>query len=71
MQDVLHSTGGQVEYRHTNGEMSTIRISIAVIGTRRVHIDKLHPEVSDGVLPRSNGHSGGNMVSSGISLDGG
>jgi len=29
MQDVLQSTGGQVEYRHTSSEISIIRISTA------------------------------------------
>jgi hypothetical protein len=34
MQDVLQSTGGQLEYRHTNGELSTVRISTAGMGCR-------------------------------------
>jgi len=49
MQDMLHSTGRQVEYRHTNGEISTDRISTAGIGTRRRRIANPHPEVSDRV----------------------
>jgi len=49
MQDVLHSTGGHVEYRHTNGDVWS-PISTAAMGTRRVCIANLTPEVLDGVL---------------------
>ena len=48
--DVLHSTGGQAEYRHTNSEISKVRISTARIGTRRVRIASLPREVSNGVI---------------------
>ena len=48
--DVLHSTRRQVEYRHTNSEISKVRVSTARMGTRRVRIANLLPEVSDGVL---------------------
>jgi len=50
MQDMLHSTGGQAEYLHTNGEISTVRISTAGMGTRRGRSAKSHPGVSNGVL---------------------
>jgi len=50
MQDMLHSTGGQAENGHTNGEISTIRISTAGMGTRRGRTANPHPEVRDGVL---------------------
>ena len=73
MQDVFHSTEGQVEYRHNNGEISTVRISTAGVGTRRVRIASLPlPPGSVGwsttdayvwVL-KSNGLSSGNTVSS-------
>jgi hypothetical protein len=48
-QDVLHSTRVQVEYRHTNGEMSMVRIQTEQLGSRRLRIANLPPEVSDGV----------------------
>jgi hypothetical protein len=41
MQDVLRSIGGQVEYRHTNREISIVRISTAGMGARRVRIANL------------------------------
>ena len=45
MQKVLQSTGGQVEYRHTNSEISVVRISAAGMGIRRVRIANLPLEV--------------------------
>jgi hypothetical protein len=50
MRDVLQSIGGQVEYRHTSGEISIMRISTAGMGARTVGIANLPPEVSDGIL---------------------
>lgn len=49
MQDKFHSTGEQAEYYHSNGEISTVRISTAAMGTRRERIANLPPEMSDGV----------------------
>jgi len=42
MQNVFHSTGGQVEYRHSNGEISTVRIIRAGMGTRILGIANHH-----------------------------
>jgi len=50
MQDVLHMTGGQTKYRHTNGEISIVRIESAGMGMRRVRITDLPREMSDGVI---------------------
>jgi hypothetical protein len=52
MQGVFHPTRGQVEYRHTNGETSMVQIETAGLGSRRVGIANLPPEVSDGI-PRT------------------
>ena len=49
MQDVLDMTGGQIEYRRTNGEISIVRIETAGMGMRGVRIANLPREVSDGV----------------------
>ena len=35
LQDVLHFTGGQVEYWHTNGEISILRLETAGLGMRK------------------------------------
>jgi len=45
LQQVFHLTGGQAEYRHTNGEISMVRVEAAGLGTRRVRIANLPPEV--------------------------
>jgi hypothetical protein len=50
MQGVLHSTGEQVECRHTNGEISNFRTNTAVMGMKRVRIASISPEMSDGVI---------------------
>ena len=47
---MFHSTGKQVEYRHTNSKISLVQISTAEIGMRRVRIANLPSEVSDAFL---------------------
>jgi len=49
MYDVFHSTEIQVDYRHSIVAISTFRISAAEMGTRRVLIAKISPDVLDGV----------------------
>jgi hypothetical protein len=55
--DVLLSTGRQVEYRHTNSEISDVRVSTAGMWTRRLGIANLLTEVLDGVLGSSSIHA--------------
>jgi len=50
LQRVLHLTGGQEEYRHTNGEISMVRVETAGLGTRRVRIANLPPDVLEEVI---------------------
>jgi len=45
LQQVLHLTGGQAEYRHTNGVISMVRVKTTGLGTRRFRIANLPPEV--------------------------
>jgi hypothetical protein len=47
LQDILHLTNGQLEYRHGNGEISLVRIELAATSTKRVRIASLPPEVPD------------------------
>ena len=47
LQQMLHFTGGQAEYRHTNGEISMVRVGTAGLGTRIIRIANLPPEVPE------------------------
>jgi hypothetical protein len=47
MQELLTSTTGQAEYRHTNGVISKVSIEAVGLGLRKVRIANLPPEVSD------------------------
>jgi len=47
LQDLLHSTTGQSEYKHDNGEISQVKIEMAGMGTRRVRSANLPPETPD------------------------
>jgi hypothetical protein len=47
MEDVLLTTRGQVDYKHTNGEIFHFRMSSAVLWLQRVRIANQPPEVSN------------------------
>ena len=47
LQDLPHSTTGQSEYKHDNGEISQVKIEMTGMGTRRVRLATLPPETSD------------------------
>jgi hypothetical protein len=47
LQDIITATNGQGEFRHTNGEISKVRIEMAGLGMRRVRLANPPPEVSD------------------------
>jgi len=47
LQDLLHSTTGQFEYKHDNGEISQVKIEMAGMGTRRERLANLPPETPD------------------------
>ena len=36
IQNILQSTNGSVEYRHTKGELSVVRLEVAGMGMRRI-----------------------------------
>jgi len=50
LQQVFLLTGGQAEYRHTNGEISTVRVETAGLGMRKFRIANLLPEVLEEVI---------------------
>ena len=50
LQKLLHSTNGKSEYKHDNGEISQVEITMAVMGSKRVRIAKLPPEISEGTV---------------------
>jgi len=47
LQDLLHSTTGQSEYKHDNGEISQVKFEVAGMCMRRVRLAKLTPETPD------------------------
>jgi len=47
VQALLRETNGQAEYKHHNGVLSIVNIAIAGMGTKRVRITNLPPEVKE------------------------
>jgi hypothetical protein len=47
---LLRDTNGQAEYKHHTGELSVVTIGSAGMGTKRVRIANLPPEVQDDAL---------------------
>ena len=47
MQELLTSTEGQAEYRHTNGVISKVRIEAVGLGLRKIRIANLPPELPE------------------------
>jgi hypothetical protein len=43
---ILNETNGCVEYKHTNGETSLVKLELAGLGARRVTVANLPPELS-------------------------
>jgi hypothetical protein len=49
-QTIIQDTNGTSEFRHVNGEISTVKIEIAGMGTRRIRIAKLPPETPNSII---------------------
>ena len=47
IQNILQSTSGSVEYGHTTGEISQVRLEVAGMGMRRNRLTNLPPEVTE------------------------
>ena len=50
LQKVLHSTNGKSQYKHDNGEISQVEITMAGMGTKGVRIANFPPEISEGTV---------------------
>jgi len=50
LQAVLHTTQGQLDYIHENGELSIVYIERAGMGVRHVRVANLPPELQDSIL---------------------
>ena len=49
----IQSTGGKVGYEHAKGEISTVRINMAGMCTRRIRIARIQTEVGEDTLRAS------------------
>jgi len=47
MNQILQDTEGHLEYKHDNGEISQVQIEIAGMGTKKLRVENLHPEVKE------------------------
>ena len=50
VQSLLRDTSGEIKYKHQVGVVSTVGITVAGLGTKRVRVANQPPEVPDAVL---------------------
>ena len=53
MKEVLQDTNGTCEYKHDDGEISQVSVEIAGMGTKRIRISGLPPEVKEATIKES------------------
>ena len=58
VQALLRETNGQAEYKHHSGVLSIVNIAIAGMGTKRVRITNLQPEVKEHAIRTALTHFG-------------
>ena len=50
MLEILNKSKGSVEFKHVSGEISRVKIEIAGLGTRKIRIANLAPEMSNAIV---------------------
>jgi len=50
MKEILKDTNGTCEYKHDNGEISQVGVEITGMGTKRIRIAGLPPEVKEATI---------------------
>jgi len=50
VQEVQRTTKGQSEYKHSNGEISSVHIEMAEMGTKRARDSQPAPEIDEGTM---------------------
>jgi hypothetical protein len=58
MQATLRAVGGRQEFKHSNGEISSVVIEATGLGTRKVRIATLAPEIRDATVRAALGKYG-------------
>jgi len=53
MKEILRDTNGTCEYKHDSGEISQVSVEIAGMGTKRIRIAALPPEVKEATIKES------------------
>jgi len=55
---LLSETGGQAEYKYSSGELSVVNLAVAGMGTKRIRVANLPPEVPNDTLRAALSHFG-------------
>ena len=58
VQTLVSETGGQAEYKYPSGELSVVNLAVAGMGTKRILVANLPPEVPNDTLRAALAHFG-------------